>query len=78
PQNDYGRIMGAIALPDERIFTWDADRNMCLWDADMTLIATLTSDYWEGKRQIIFAWAKEHGILGADLYPDDVALGNYR
>ncbi|MDX2075712.1 MAG: TIR domain-containing protein [bacterium] len=78
PKHDTSRIMGAIALPDGRIFTWDADRNMCLWDADMTLIATLTSDYWEGKRQTIFAWAKEHGILGADLYPDDVALGNYR
>jgi WD40 repeat protein len=78
PTGNDGRVMGAIQLADGRIFTWDADKNLYLWDADMTLIDRLNFDYWEGERAHIFAWANGHGISGADLYPDDVALGDYR
>jgi len=78
PTGNDGRIMGAVQVADGRIFTWDADKNLYLWDMDMNLIERLNFDYWEGERTNIFAWANKHGIYGADLYPDDVVLGDYR
>ena len=78
PQSNHGRILGALELSDGKIFTWDADRNLYLWTTDMTLIESLNYDYWEGDRRSIFAWAQKHGVIGADLYPDDNPLGDYR
>lgn len=78
PTGNDGRIMGAVQVADGRIFTWDADKNLYLWDADMNLIERLNFDYWEGERANIFAWASKHNINGAELYPDDVPLGDHR